>query len=61
MFVPGADEDMVRLSKLIRAQAHRIDHIVVTLDTHPVIDISHPVFWHERLVISAAVYAHFHG
>jgi nicotinamidase-related amidase len=48
LFVPGADEDMARLSTLIRKQAHQIDHIVVTLDTHPVLDISHPTFWQDQ-------------
>jgi nicotinamidase-related amidase len=45
LFVPGAVEDMQRLSRLITGQAARIDHIVVTLDTHPVNDISHPSYW----------------
>jgi nicotinamidase/pyrazinamidase len=47
LFVPGAVEDMQRLSTLIRLQADKIDHIVVTLDNHPVNDISHPVFWED--------------
>ncbi len=47
LFVPGAVEDMQRLSRLITAQAARIDHIVVTLDTHPVNDISHPSYWQD--------------
>lgn len=48
LFVPGAVEDMQRLSTLIRQQGHKINHIVVTLDTHPVIDISHPTFWQDK-------------
>ena len=47
LFVPGAVADMQRLSRLITAQAARIDHIVVTLDTHPVNDISHPSYWQD--------------
>jgi nicotinamidase-related amidase len=47
LFVPGAVEDMHRLSRLITGQAARIDHIVVTLDTHPVNDISHPSYWQD--------------
>ncbi len=47
LFVPGAVEDVHRLSNLITRQASQIDHIVVTLDTHPVIDISHPGFWQD--------------
>ncbi len=47
LFVPGAVQDMQRLSRLITGQADRIDHIVVTLDTHPVNDISHPSYWQD--------------
>lgn len=48
LFVPGAMEDMKRLKKLIEANAKRINYICVTLDTHPVNDISHPSFWMDR-------------
>jgi nicotinamidase/pyrazinamidase len=45
LFVPGAQQDMARLKSLILANIPSIDHICVTLDTHPVNDISHPSFW----------------
>ena len=45
LFVPGADADVERIASLIRRFASRIDHIVVTLDTHHVLDIAHPLFW----------------
>ncbi|MDX2306511.1 MAG: nicotinamidase [Microscillaceae bacterium] len=48
LFVPGAEKDMERLSKLIQDQADKIDHICVTLDSHPVNDISHPSFWQDK-------------
>lgn len=47
LFVPGAQEDMQRLSKLITQHISSIDYICVTLDTHPVNDISHPAFWKD--------------
>ncbi|SOD95903.1 cysteine hydrolase family protein [Spirosoma fluviale] len=47
LFVPGADQDVERMSALIRNHADQIDHIVVTLDTHQVLDIAHPLFWHD--------------
>ncbi|GAB2554141.1 cysteine hydrolase family protein [Spirosoma aerophilum] len=47
LFVPGAEQDVERMSALIRQHAHQIDHIVVTLDTHHVLDIAHPLFWHD--------------
>lgn len=45
LFVPGAEQDVVRMAHLIRQHADRIDHIVVTLDTHHILDIAHPLFW----------------
>ena len=48
LYVPGADKDMERLAQLIRNQASKIDHICVTLDSHPVNDISHPSFWQDK-------------
>ena len=45
LFVPGADRDVDRIAGLIREHAGQIDHIVVTLDTHHVLDIAHPLFW----------------
>ncbi len=48
LFVPGAEEDMQRLSQIIREQGDKIDHICVTLDSHPVNDISHPSFWQDQ-------------
>lgn len=47
LFVPGADADVVRIADLIRRYTHQIDHIVVTLDTHQVLDIAHPLFWQD--------------
>jgi nicotinamidase-related amidase len=47
LFVPGAEQDVVRMAHLIEQHAQQIDHIVVTLDTHHVLDIAHPLFWHD--------------
>ncbi|UFH55344.1 nicotinamidase [Spirosoma sp. KNUC1025] len=47
LFVPGAEQDVVRMATLIENHAAQIDHIVVTLDTHHVLDIAHPLFWHD--------------
>jgi len=48
LYVPGAEDDMQRLSNFIKKNASEIDHISVTLDTHPVNDISHPPFWQDK-------------
>lgn len=45
LFVPGAERDMQRLAQLIRRHSAEIDSIHVTLDTHHVVDIAHPMFW----------------
>jgi nicotinamidase/pyrazinamidase len=45
LFVPGAVEDTQRLATLIERAKDRIQHLVVTLDTHQVLDIAHPGFW----------------
>lgn len=47
LFVPGAQQDIERIAKLIRHHADQIDQIVVTLDTHHVLDIAHPLFWRD--------------
>jgi len=47
LFVPGADQDMIRLATFIDRLGNKIDDISVTLDTHHYFDISHPSFWME--------------
>jgi nicotinamidase/pyrazinamidase len=49
LFVPGADADMKRLSKWIKANIRQIAHITVTMDSHPVNSISHPSFWQDEI------------
>jgi len=43
--VPGASADAGRLAVLLDRLGDRIDDIHVTLDTHQLLDISHPMFW----------------
>ena len=45
LYVPGAHDDMIRLSRWIVDNKEQIDHIVITLDNHHLMDISHTVFW----------------
>lgn len=47
LLVPGADADIARLAALIRRLAPRIDTIHVTLDSHHLIHIAHPLFWRD--------------
>lgn len=45
LYVPGADEDVLRLAYFLDTHSEKIDQLIITLDTHQVIDISHPGFW----------------
>lgn len=58
LFVPGADADIERIANLIRRFAARIDHIVVTLDTHHILDIAHPLFWLDAVGHHPAPFTH---
>lgn len=45
LYVPGADQDMNRLTTMIDRIRSHISDIHVTLDSHHLIDIAHPTFW----------------
>ena len=47
LYVPGAEHDMRRLSAMIRRLKNKLDDIHVTLDSHHLIHIAHPVFWKD--------------
>ncbi|MGB2679706.1 MAG: hypothetical protein WBE39_00130 [Candidatus Competibacter sp.] len=46
--VPGASADAERLAGLLDRLGGRIDDIHVTLDTHQLLDIAHPMFWRDE-------------
>lgn len=46
--VKGANADLIRLAAYIDANHDAITDIVVTLDTHELLDIGHPLFWRLR-------------
>jgi nicotinamidase-related amidase len=48
LYVPGADDDAIRLSRFITENTTKIDDIILTQDNHQVIDISHPGFWSDN-------------
>jgi nicotinamidase/pyrazinamidase len=48
LYVPGAKEDMQRLTKVITNLPDAFDQIHVTLDSHQEIDIAHPVYWIDK-------------
>mmetsp|Transcript_9646 Transcript_9646/g.12517 ORF Transcript_9646/g.12517 Transcript_9646/m.12517 type:complete len:284 (-) Transcript_9646:399-1250(-) len=43
--IADADKDAERISKLIKENLEKIDHIYVTLDSHQKYHIAHPLFW----------------
>ncbi len=45
LFVPGADADMKRLAGFIRRTPDKWVDIHVTLDSHHLLDVAHPLFW----------------
>lgn len=45
LYVKGADQDMSRLSKMVKRLGGKIDDIHVTLDSHHDFHIAHPLFW----------------
>ena len=45
LFVPGADQDMIRLAAFINRMSKKIDDVHVTLDSHRLIDVAHPLYW----------------
>jgi nicotinamidase-related amidase len=46
--VPGANEDMKRITTLVDRIGHKLEDIHVTLDSHRLIDITHPPFWMDE-------------
>ena len=47
LFVPHADKDMQRLAELLTQLQANIDAIHISLDSHHLLDISHPLFWQD--------------
>ncbi|SEH08486.1 cysteine hydrolase family protein [Candidatus Venteria ishoeyi] len=45
LFVPGADKDSERLADMIKRHQSKISDIHITLDSHHLLDIAHPLFW----------------
>lgn len=45
LFVPGAEADMSRLGTFMKANAHKLTDIQITLDSHHMVDIAHPISW----------------
>lgn len=49
LFVRGADKDITLLSKMIEAHGNVIDDIQLTLDSHFLLHIAHPLWWRDPM------------
>jgi nicotinamidase/pyrazinamidase len=47
LFVQGADQDIPRLAKMVRRFKDKLSDIHVTMDSHHLIHIAHPIFWKD--------------
>lgn len=47
LYVKGADKDMERLANMVKKLKKKIDDIHVTLDSHHLVHIAHPIFWKD--------------
>jgi nicotinamidase-related amidase len=47
LYVPGAEDDIVRLSAMVDRLGSRLDDIHITLDSHHFVHIAHPIFWKD--------------
>jgi nicotinamidase/pyrazinamidase len=58
LYVPGAEKDVERIARLLALDGDKIDSIFVTLDTHKVLDIAHPLFWEDSNGNTVAPFTH---
>ncbi len=47
LFVTGANDDMKRLAQMVTRLGDRVDDYHVTLDSHRIVDIAHPLWWKD--------------
>jgi nicotinamidase-related amidase len=47
LYVAGADDDTRRLAAMVRRLGNRVDDYHVTLDSHRIVDVAHPIFWKD--------------
>ena len=48
LYVKGSEDDISRLSLMLDKMIPKLQDIHVTLDSHHLIDIAHPVFWKDK-------------
>lgn len=45
LYVKGAEDDMTRLAAMINRTRSKLHDIHVTMDTHHLLDVAHPLYW----------------
>jgi len=48
LYVAGADKDMERLAKMILKHGDKIDDVRISLDSHSLVHIAHPICWVDQ-------------
>ncbi len=48
LYVPGAEKDIERLSQFIIQNQNSIESIILSMDAHPYVHISHPCYWQSQ-------------
>ena len=47
LYVPGAEKDITRIAQMIDRIGDKLDDIHITLDSHRIVDIAHPIWWKD--------------
>lgn len=47
LYVTGAEHDMSRLANFVKRLSRKLDDVHVTLDSHHLMDIAHPLWWKD--------------
>ncbi|MDH7571315.1 MAG: hypothetical protein QHJ73_17190, partial [Armatimonadota bacterium] len=47
LYVPNAEKSMERVARLVERVGEKLSAIRVTLDTHRLVDVAHPLYWKD--------------
>ncbi|MCT4614158.1 MAG: hypothetical protein N4A49_04695 [Marinifilaceae bacterium] len=48
LFIDGAEKDLDRLCDFVNRNSSKFSEIILSMDTHNVVDIAHPCFWEKQ-------------
>ena len=49
LYVKGAEDDTRRLAAMVRRLGDRVDDYHITLDSHHILDVAHPLYWKNSI------------